>query len=108
VLLLYSLAGIPPFSGFFAKLGILFCLMSKSHFFTALITVFFSCVGCFYYIRLVKILSFVKTENSSFWLGAGSKSIEFYLAFLIIVLSAFLLRPNFLVNIAALAALSLA
>jgi NADH:ubiquinone oxidoreductase subunit 2 (subunit N) len=82
--------------------------MSKAHFFSALIIVFFSSIGCFYYIRLVKILAFVKTENSSFWLGTGTKSIEFYLAFLVVILSAFLLRPNLLVDVAALAALSLA
>nr|YP_011008306.1 NADH dehydrogenase subunit 2 [Ishige okamurae]WBP70207.1 NADH dehydrogenase subunit 2 [Ishige okamurae] len=61
---LLSLAGIPPFAGFFAKLNVFSCLMESSFYFIGLLTVLLSIVSSFYYLRFVKIIFF---EKSFFW-----------------------------------------
>jgi NADH-quinone oxidoreductase subunit N len=63
---LASIAGIPPLVGFLSKLGILLCLLSKNHVMISLIVVTFSAVGCFYYIRVIKIMFFKNNQKSQF------------------------------------------
>lgn len=56
-----SLAGIPPFVGFYAKLAILQALITTnltSNLILALVAVLFSLVGAFYYLRLIKVMFF--------------------------------------------------
>jgi len=59
-LVVLAIAGIPPLAGFFSKLFILIALIGAKYYFTSLIVIFFSSIACFYYIRLVKIVFFVK------------------------------------------------
>jgi len=56
-----SLAGIPPFVGFYAKLAILQALITTNltgNLVLALVAVLFSLVGAFYYLRLIKVMFF--------------------------------------------------
>jgi NADH-quinone oxidoreductase subunit N len=58
---MFSLAGIPPMVGFFAKLAILQALVSTGvtgHVVLAVVAVLFSLVGAFYYLRVVKVMYF--------------------------------------------------
>jgi NADH-quinone oxidoreductase subunit N len=58
---LFSLAGIPPMVGFYAKLSILQALVSTNvtgYIWLAIIAVLLSLVGAFYYIRIVKVMYF--------------------------------------------------
>jgi NADH:ubiquinone oxidoreductase subunit 2 (subunit N) len=64
-LVILAIAGIPPLIGFFSKLFILTSLVGSQHYFKALIVVIFSSISCYYYIRLVKILFFVKNLKNS-------------------------------------------
>jgi NADH-quinone oxidoreductase subunit N len=57
-ILLLSLAGIPPLSGFYSKLLIMLSLIYQAQYLVALLTAIVSCVACYYYIRLIKIFSF--------------------------------------------------
>ena len=59
---LFSIAGVPPFSGFLAKILILFSLVDSNLFFTSFIIVLISSVSAFYYIRIVKTF-FFETKN---------------------------------------------
>ena len=54
----FSIAGIPPFIGFFAKLGVFVSLISVKFYTIALLSIFCSLISTFYYIRIVKILYF--------------------------------------------------
>jgi NADH-quinone oxidoreductase subunit N len=54
--LLFSMAGIPPFAGFFAKLMVLKAAISAGFYPLALIGVLASVVAAFYYLRIVKIM----------------------------------------------------
>jgi NADH-quinone oxidoreductase subunit N len=62
LLLMFSLAGIPPTVGFYAKLVVLQALLGDSlqgtMLWLAIIAVMFSLVGAFYYLRVVKVMYF--------------------------------------------------
>ncbi len=58
LLLMFSLAGIPPLVGFYAKLAVLQSLVSAGHVALAVVAVMFSLIGAFYYLRVVKVVYF--------------------------------------------------
>jgi NADH-quinone oxidoreductase subunit N len=60
-LCLFSLAGIPPMVGFYAKLSVLQALLASSsslHVALAVYAVMMSLIGAFYYLRVVKVMYF--------------------------------------------------
>jgi NADH-quinone oxidoreductase subunit N len=65
VIAFFSMAGIPPLSGFYSKLNVLFSLLSQQYVLISFFVVLFSCVSCFFYIRLIKVLSFTTTAENS-------------------------------------------
>nr|YP_011007952.1 NADH dehydrogenase subunit 2 [Chorda asiatica]QWK44424.1 NADH dehydrogenase subunit 2 [Chorda asiatica]WBP69783.1 NADH dehydrogenase subunit 2 [Chorda asiatica] len=68
VLIIFSLAGIPPFGGFFAKLNIFVGLVDSSFYILTIFAVLTSVISAFYYIRLVKIFYYEKNKNWVFFL----------------------------------------
>ncbi len=58
LLLMFSMAGVPPTVGFFAKLAVLQAVISAGFLWLAVVAVLFSLVGAFYYLRLVKLMYF--------------------------------------------------
>ena len=58
MLILFSMAGVPPTVGFFAKLFVLEAVVSIDLVWLAAVAVFFSIIGAFYYIRAVKVMYF--------------------------------------------------
>ncbi len=58
LLILFSMAGVPPTVGFFAKLLVLEAVVSVDKVWLAGVAVFFSIVGAFYYLRAVKMMYF--------------------------------------------------
>jgi NADH-quinone oxidoreductase subunit N len=59
-LLLFSMAGIPPLAGFFAKFYVILSLVESGHFVTACLAIGSSVVAAFFYIRIVKVIYFDK------------------------------------------------
>ncbi|MBM3544220.1 MAG: NADH-quinone oxidoreductase subunit NuoN [Alphaproteobacteria bacterium] len=57
-LLLFSLAGIPPLAGFFAKFYVFLAAIHAGLYALAVIGVLLSVVGAYYYLRIVKIMYF--------------------------------------------------
>jgi NADH-quinone oxidoreductase subunit N len=57
-MLLFSLAGIPPLAGFFAKFYVFTAAIEAKLYYVAVIGVIASVVGAFYYLRIVKIIYF--------------------------------------------------
>lgn len=55
---LFSIAGIPPIVGFLAKVGIFLVVVKSSAYLIAVLSILFSVISTFYYIRLIKILYF--------------------------------------------------
>ena len=58
LLLMFSMAGIPPTVGFWAKLFVLQAALSSGYIWLAVTAVLFSLVGAFYYLRVVKLMYF--------------------------------------------------
>jgi NADH-quinone oxidoreductase subunit N len=54
VVLLLSLAGLPPTAGFLAKYYIFFALIETGHFTLAILSVFYVAIGLYFYFRLVR------------------------------------------------------
>jgi NADH-quinone oxidoreductase subunit N len=57
-MLLFSLAGVPPLAGFFAKWYVFAAAVKAGLYPLAIIGVLSSVVGCFYYLRIVKVMFF--------------------------------------------------
>ncbi len=60
LLILFSMAGVPPLVGFFAKLFVLDALVKADLVWLAVVAVAFSVIGAFYYLRVVKVIYFDK------------------------------------------------
>jgi NADH-quinone oxidoreductase subunit N len=58
MLLMLSLAGIPPVMGFYAKLSVLQAVLGTGQIWLAVAAVLFSLIGAFYYLRIVKVMYF--------------------------------------------------
>ncbi|KAB2318816.1 NADH-quinone oxidoreductase subunit NuoN [Betaproteobacteria bacterium SCN1] len=58
LLLMFSMAGIPPTVGFYAKLSVLQAVVEIGYVWLAVAAVVFSLVGAFYYLRIVKLMYF--------------------------------------------------
>lgn len=71
LLLMFSLAGIPPLVGFYAKLAILQSLVQAGYLWLAVVAVLFSLIGAFYYIRVVKVVYFDEPEANAPTIQAG-------------------------------------
>ena len=65
LLFMFSLAGIPPTVGFYAKLSVLQAVMGVGYVWLAIVAVLFSLVGAFYYLRIVKLMYFDEPESDA-------------------------------------------
>lgn len=63
-LVMFSMAGVPPTVGFMAKLLVLEAVISVGLWWLALVAVFFSIIGAFYYLRVIKLMYFDKPETT--------------------------------------------
>ena len=59
---MFSMAGVPPMAGFFGKLYIFLAAVNSGMWFLAVVGVLTSVVGCFYYLRVIKVMFFDTTE----------------------------------------------
>jgi NADH-quinone oxidoreductase subunit N len=57
-MLLFSLAGIPPLAGFFAKFYVFLAAIQSGLYVLAVIGVLASVVGAYYYLRIIKLMYF--------------------------------------------------
>ena len=58
LLLMFSLAGVPPTAGFYAKFTVLSAAVQAGQLWLAVTAVVFSLIGAFYYLRIVKLMYF--------------------------------------------------
>jgi NADH-quinone oxidoreductase subunit N len=63
-MLLFSLAGIPPLAGFFAKFYVFLAAINSGLYVLAVIGVLTSVVGAYYYLAIVKIMYFDEPQES--------------------------------------------
>ncbi|TXT26087.1 MAG: NADH-quinone oxidoreductase subunit N [Rhodocyclaceae bacterium] len=58
LMLMFSMAGVPFFIGFFAKFSVLQAVVAAGYMWLAIVAVLFSLIGTFYYLRVVKVMYF--------------------------------------------------
>ncbi len=63
LIILFSLAGIPPLAGFFAKFYIFMSVIKQSMYFLAVIGLLSTVIAAFYYLRIIKIIYFDKEKE---------------------------------------------
>jgi NADH-quinone oxidoreductase subunit N len=62
-ILMFSMAGIPPFAGFFSKFYILKLSIENNHVYLACVAVLSSVIAAFYYLRIVKVMYFDEVNS---------------------------------------------
>ncbi|MBB72747.1 MAG: NADH-quinone oxidoreductase subunit NuoN [Legionellales bacterium] len=65
LLLMFSMAGVPPIAGFFAKLGVIESLVEAHLVWLAVLALVFAIIGAYYYLRVVKVMYFDAPEHQS-------------------------------------------
>jgi NADH-quinone oxidoreductase subunit N len=97
LVILFSLAGIPPLAGFFAKFYIFKAVIEQSMYFLAIVGLLSTVVAAFYYLRIIKIIYFDKEkekydEDHSLW-------IKFSLTFSTILILLYFIFPGQLIDV---------
>jgi NADH-quinone oxidoreductase subunit N len=64
LIILFSMAGIPPLAGFFAKFYIFMSVIHSEMYYLAIIGLVTSVISAFYYLRIIKIIYFDKPAKS--------------------------------------------
>jgi NADH-quinone oxidoreductase subunit N len=65
MLILFSMAGIPPMVGFYAKLSVIQAMIQTGYLWPSVFIVVMSVIGAFYYLRAIKMMYFDKPEVDS-------------------------------------------
>lgn len=65
LILMFSLAGVPPMVGFYAKFSVLQAALSAGHLWLVVFAVVASLIGAFYYLRVVKVMYFDKPQDTA-------------------------------------------
>ena len=102
--MMFSLAGVPPLAGFFAKFYVFAAAIKADLYGLAVIGVLSSAVGAFYYLRIVKIMYFDEPAAGLRPAGRRRRSV---LALAAVLISSSCLAPSLLTNAAMAAAQSL-
>jgi NADH-quinone oxidoreductase subunit N len=58
LILMFSMAGVPPFAGFWAKWFVIKEVIAVEHTWLAAVAVVFSVIGAYYYLRVIKLMYF--------------------------------------------------
>ena len=103
-MLMFSLAGIPPLAGFFAKFHVLLAAIEAKLIPLAIVGVLASVIGAFYYLRIVKIMFFDEAADS-FQPMHGTLRVVLIAAGIFVL--AYVIYPSPLLDVAGAAAKSL-
>jgi NADH-quinone oxidoreductase subunit N len=76
-LVMFSMAGVPPTVGFMAKLLVLEAVVSVGLWWLAVVAVFFSVIGAYYYLRVIKIIYFDKPDTTEPLLASTGARVAF-------------------------------
>lgn len=102
LIVFFSIAGVPPFTGFFAKIVILLELTAEQNFFLAGCYLLISSISVFYYIKIIKMLFFEPSKSVDYreeafqiiFYNKELRKVYFVLSLLIFLLITILLFPT--------------
>jgi len=72
LMLMFSMAGVPPFIGFWAKLAVIQAALDVDLLWLAIVAVVFSVIGAYYYLRVVKLMYFDEPAERRALEGSGA------------------------------------
>lgn len=108
---LFSMAGIPPLIGFFAKQMVLYSSISQGYYFISILAILVSVISAYYYIKIIRVLHFDNDEmvyrspSSSDLMLTSSHS--FIIAWLTLLILLFVYKPQYILNSVHIMTLSL-
>ncbi len=97
LIILFSLAGIPPMAGFFAKFYIFVSVIEQSMYFLAIVGLLSTVIAAFYYLRIIKIIYFDEAKDK--YDSENPFGLKFTLLVSTIFLLFYFLYPNSLISI---------
>ena len=109
IVCLFSMSGIPPMMGFFAKYAVLYTAIHNGYYFISLVAIITSVISAAYYLRVVRVLYFDEPVS-----GTSRQSPEvltsahcYVIAVLTIFIVLFVLQPSLILNSTQLMAISI-
>ena len=97
LILLFSLAGIPPTAGFFAKFYIFISVIEESMYFLAIVGLISTVISAFYYLKIIKIIYFDPAKEKYDEVNYYGVKISLCVATLITLL--YFVYPNAIINL---------
>lgn len=105
-LCLFSMAGIPPLVGFFAKYRVLYSAIENGYYFLAVVGILASVVSAAYYLRVIRVIHFDRGTSST-GVQRLTSTHSYIIAVLTLFILFFILSPSLILNSSNLLALSL-
>ena len=106
LIMMFSLGGVPPLSGFFSKFYVFLSLLDSGLYSLSFFSVLVACLSAFYYLRVVKIILIEKTNDWFSFLTFCSEGAVISYSIIFFMLTFFFLSP-LLLKIAYFIAISL-
>lgn len=108
-LCLFSMAGIPPLVGFFAKYFVLYSAIENGYYFLSFVGILASVVSAAYYLRIIRVIHFDSVSESADSLETTTltSTHSYVIAVLTLFIMLFILSPSLVLNSSNLLALSL-
>ena len=97
LIILFSLAGIPPLAGFFAKFYVFMSVVESKMYVLAIIGLLSTVISAFYYLRIIKIIYFDELKKP--FDSTKNIGVYFTLSLSCLILISFFIYPSFLNNI---------
>ena len=97
LIVLFSLAGIPPLAGFFAKFYIFLAVIENEMYFLAIIGLLSTVIAAFYYLKIIKTIYFEESKNN-FDIN-HSLGLRISLVVSTILILTYFIYPSFLINV---------
>jgi NADH-ubiquinone oxidoreductase chain 2 len=111
IICLFSMAGIPPLMGFFAKYAVLYTAIHNGYYFISLVGIITSVISAAYYLRVVRVLYFDSSNSPEASDASGALNLTSTHSYLIAVLTAiivlFVLQPSLILNSTQLMAMTI-
>lgn len=102
---MFSMSGLPPLAGFFAKLVVFQAAVASGYYVLAIVGVVTSVVAAAYYLRIIKVILFDEPGDSLDEEDALSRNVVAVICAVLVIV--FILQPDFLLNLTNMAAGSL-
>ena len=100
-IIMLSMAGIPPFIGFFGKFYVFISAIENELYVLSILGVLASVISAYYYLRIIKIMYFDDKNNEEHLIFKISFQSKVILSISLFIIICFILYPSLLINISA-------